>query len=328
MAYTRDGVLRTGNRDGFAVVPLPIRVSSKAIDPYGDLILMAISSDLFALRAGELVPLSLPEGTPREEILEVLDTGGHLWLRVSDGAFRRQGDGWVRELRGRDLFHLTVAADGGWWSGKTVEFARYCREVGADVLMVKPPIWGGSVTVDTLVAHYKEVAAEIPVMLVTNIWAADPAQGLKTIQVLLDGVDGIVAIKDDILGQFVRQMTAMVSDEWAVFAGGQKQNHLDIVHYGAVGYMSTFVTFHPPVTRLYWDAIERSDWTAAAKIITEHDQPLFEYIGGLQGGFDAGMHGLLELTGTAGRWRRKPFYSLNDEEMDGLKAFCQSHGWL
>ena len=35
---------------------------------------------------------------------------------------------------------LTVAVDGGWWSGKTVEFARYCREVGADVLMVKPPI--------------------------------------------------------------------------------------------------------------------------------------------------------------------------------------------
>ena len=29
---------------------------------------------------------------------------------------------------------LTVAADGGWWTGKTVEFARYCREVGADVL--------------------------------------------------------------------------------------------------------------------------------------------------------------------------------------------------
>ena len=223
---------------------------------------------------------------------------------------------------------LTVAADGGWWTGKTVEFARYCREVGADVLMVKPPIWGGSVTVDTLVAHYEAVAAEIPVMLVTNIWAADPAQGLRTIEVLLDKVDGIVAIKDDILGQFVRQMTAMVSDEWAVFAGGQKQNHLDIVHYGAVGYMSTFVTFHAPVTRLYWDAIERGDWTAAAKVIAEHDTPLFEYIGGLQGGFDAGMHGLLELTGTAGRWRRKPFYSLNDEEMEGLKTFCQSHGWL
>ena len=223
---------------------------------------------------------------------------------------------------------LTVAADGGWWTGRTVEFARYCRDVGAGALMVKPPIWGGSVAVDTLVAHYKEVAAEIPVVLVTNIWAANPAQGLRTIEVLLDKVDGIVAIKDDILGQFVRQMTAMVGDRWAMFSGGQKQNHLDVVHYGAVGYMSTFVSFYPPVAHQYWDAVERGDWIAAAKVIEEHDWPLFEYIGGLQGGFDAGMHGLLELTGTAGRWRRKPFYSLNDEEMEELKAFCQSHGWL
>jgi 4-hydroxy-tetrahydrodipicolinate synthase len=223
---------------------------------------------------------------------------------------------------------LTVAADGGWWTGKTVEFARYCREIGADVLMVKPPIWGGSVTVDTLVAHYQEVAAEIPIMLVTNLWAANPSQGLKTIEVVLDKVDGVVAIKDDILGQFVREMTAMVSDEWAVFAGGQKQNHLDIVHYGAVGYMSTFVSFHAPITHQYWDAVSQGNWTGAANIIAEHEWPFFEYIGGLNGGFDAGMHGLLELSGVAGRWRRKPFHSLNDQELEGLKAFCQSHGWL
>ena len=85
---------------------------------------------------------------------------------------------------------LTVAADGGWWTGKTVEFARYCREVGVDVLMVKPPIWGASGTVETSVEHYAAVAAEIPVMLVTNIWANDTAKGLRTIEVLLDKVDG------------------------------------------------------------------------------------------------------------------------------------------
>ena len=62
----------------------------------------------------------------------------------------------------------------------------------------------------------------------TNIWAGDTAKGLKTIEVLLDKVDGIVAVKDDMLGEFVRKMTAMASDKWAVFAGGQKQNHLDI----------------------------------------------------------------------------------------------------
>jgi 4-hydroxy-tetrahydrodipicolinate synthase len=223
---------------------------------------------------------------------------------------------------------LTVAADGGWWAGKTVEFARYCREVGVDVLMVKPPIWGASGTVETSVEHYAAVAAEIPVMLVTNIWANDTAKGLRTIEVLLDKVDGVVAIKDDILGEFVRKMTAMARDEWAVFAGGQKQNHLDIVHYGAVGYMSTFVSFYSPVTHKYWSAVQAEDWGGAAKVIEEDDWPFFSYIAGLQGGFDAGMHGILELYGIAGRWRRTPYYSLNDEEMEQLKAFCQSRGWL
>ena len=223
---------------------------------------------------------------------------------------------------------LTVAADGSWWTGKTVEFARYCREVGADVLMVRPPVWGAAGTVETSVEHYAAVAAEIPVMLVTNVWAGDADRGLKTIEVLLDRVDGIVAVKDDMLEEFVRKMTAMAGDKWAIFSGGQKQNHLDIVHYGAVGYMSTFVSFHPQVTHRYWNAVEGEDWTGAAKVIEEDDWPFFSYTSGLQGGFDAGMHGVLELYGIAGRWRRPPYYSLNDEEMDSLKAFCQSHGWL
>ena len=223
---------------------------------------------------------------------------------------------------------LTVAADGSWWTGKTVEFARYCREVGVDVLMVRPPVWGAAGTVETSVEHYAAVAAEIPVMLVTNVWAGDAAKGLKTIEVLLDKVEGIVAVKDDMLEEFVRKMTAMAGDEWAIFSGGQKQNHLDIVHYGAVGYMSTFVSFHPPVTHRYWNAVQREDWSGAAKVIEEDDWPFFSYTSGLRGGFDAGMHGILELYGIAGRWRRTPYYSLNEEEMDELKAFCQSLGWL
>ena len=36
---------------------------------------------------------------------------------------------------------MVVAADRMWWTGRTVEFAAYCRNVGADVLMVLPPDW-------------------------------------------------------------------------------------------------------------------------------------------------------------------------------------------
>ena len=183
-----------------------------------------------------------------------LDSGSNSsLLTYGDSLFTLMTDDEIADVARAVAEHtgkrgLTVAADGGWWTGKTVEFARYCREVGVDVLMVRPPVWGASGTVETSVEHYAAVAAEIPVMLVTNIWAGDTAKGLKTIEVLLDKVDGIVAVKDDMLGEFVvRKMTAMASDKWAVFAGGQKQNHLDIIHYGAVGYMSTFVSFYPPV---------------------------------------------------------------------------------
>ena len=223
---------------------------------------------------------------------------------------------------------LTVAADGGWWTGKTVDFARYCREVGVDVLMVKPPILGSSSTVETSIPFYEAVAKEIPVMLVSNIWADDIAKGLKTVEVLLDKVPGIVAVKDDVLGEFVRKMTAIAGDQWAVFAGGQKQNHLDIVHYGAIGYMSTFVSFYPSITHIYWDAVRRGAWADAANVITDHDWPFFDYLSGLQGGFGAGMHGILEIFGIAERWRRPPYYSLSDSELEELKGFCQSRCWL
>ena len=223
---------------------------------------------------------------------------------------------------------MVVAADGTWWTGKTVEFAQYCREVGADVLMVKPPVWGASCTVETFVEHYGAVADHIPVLVVTNVWAGNTDLGLRTLEVLRDKVDGIVAIKDDLGGEFVRKMTVLLQDRWAVFAGGQKQNHLQIAHYGAVGYMSTFVTFKPSVTAEYWQATQRGDWNRATEIVRDHDWPYFEYVMGLKGGFDAGLHGVLELYGIAGRWRRQPYYSLSDEELEAMRGFFQSRGWL
>ena len=82
------------------------------------------------------------------------------------------------------------------------------------------------------------------------------------------------------------------------------------------------------MTHRYWNAVQSEDWSGAARVIEKDDWPFFSYTSGLRGGFDAGMHGILELYGIAGRWRRNPYYSLNDEEMEGLEAFCQSRGWL
>ena len=211
-----------------------------------------------------------------------------------------------------------VAADRIWWTGKTVEFARYAREVGADVLMVLPPDWAGSCTADSFVAHYAAVAVEIPVMVVTNAFSRSPAMGLEVLRRLRDDVPGVIAIKDDLVGVFARKMAILLRGHWSIISGGQKQNHFDLIHYGCDGYLSTFVTFAPHVTQAYWQAVQTEDWVDAARIIREYDIPYFDYVLGVIGGFDAALHGTFEHFGLSQRWRRPPYHSLTDEQMEQL----------
>ncbi len=211
-----------------------------------------------------------------------------------------------------------VAADRIWWTGKAVEFARYARDAGADLLMVLPPDWAQSCTAETLVAHYAAVAAEIPVMVVTNVFSRSPAMGLEVLGRLRDDAAGVVAVKNDLVGAFARKMTLLLQGEWSVISGGQKQNHFDLVHYGCDGYLSTFIAFAPQITQAYWQAVEGEDWEAAGGVIRDFDIPYFDFILDMPGGFDAALHGTYELLGVSQRWRRPPYHSLTDEEMAQL----------
>ncbi|MHB0935890.1 MAG: dihydrodipicolinate synthase family protein [Armatimonadota bacterium] len=230
----------------------------------------------------------------------------------------------VEQTAGRAM---VVAADRQWSTPQEVEYARYARELGADVLMVLPPDWGASCTVDSLVEHYAAVAAEIPVMVVTAGFIARGAHfGLQVIERLVHEVPNVVAVKDDFCGEFGRKLALLAHDHLAVFAGGQKQNHLNMYPYGCDGYLSTFITLKPEIAHAYWSAIERQDLAAARDIIVKYDMPFFDYLIGLPGGFDAGIHAAGELYGIGGRWRRKPYYSLNDEEMERLAEHLRGMG--
>jgi len=219
---------------------------------------------------------------------------------------------------------MVVAADRHYGTAHAVEFAQYVRALGADVLMVMPPDWGQSFTMETLVEHYAAIARHIPVMVVTNVFIPRGIDfGIKTLQMLLDQVKGIVAIKDDYCGEFARKMALLVHDRWAVMSGGQKQNHLDALSYGCDGYLSTFISFSPEISRYYWEAITAKDLRTAQAMIKGYDMPFFDFISTLPGGFDAGMHGAMELFGIAPRWRRRPYHSLSEEEMGRLTDFFQ-----
>ena len=265
---------------------------------------------------------------------KVIDGGsGAVILTYGDSLYSILTDQEVAEVTAAVVEHtagraMVVAADRQWWTGKTVEFARYSQEIGADVLMVRPPNWGGSCTEDTLVEHYAAVAKHIPVMVVTGLFSGEQELGLRVLERLRDEVDGIVALKEDAGPLFARKMCLLVHQDWAVFAGGQKQTHMNMVPYGCDGYMSTFIQFRPEVAHDYWHAVQRQDWDKARQVIRDHDMPYFEFVRPLPGSFDAAIHGVLELYGVAKRWRRKPYHSLTDEEMERLSDFFRSRGWL
>jgi 4-hydroxy-tetrahydrodipicolinate synthase len=257
----------------------------------------------------------------------ILTSGDSLYTLLTDTEVAELTKVVVAQTAGRAM---VVAADRIWWTGKDVEFAKYAREVGADMLMVLPPDWASSCTEDTLVAHYAAVAEHMPVMVVTNFLGQRPlAPSLEVLRRLRDEVDGIYAVKDDICGEFGRRLGLLVHDRWAVFASGTKREVLNNVPYGCDGYMSCFILFKPEVAHAFWDAVQANNLPQIRKIIADYDIPMWdELFASFPGSFDAVIHGILELNGLAQRWRRKPYYSLNDREMAELADLLEGKGWL
>jgi 4-hydroxy-tetrahydrodipicolinate synthase len=231
----------------------------------------------------------------------------------------------IRATAGRAM---VVAADRQWPTRIELEFAREAREAGADVLMVLPPNWGRSATVDSLVDHYRAVAAEIPAMVVTAAFSGIESVGLDVLRILVESEPRMVALKDDICGDFARRVATLCHPVWAIISGGQKQNHLDMLPYGCDGYMSTFIHFNPPVAHRYWELVMAGELATAAALIDRYDRPYFDRILAMPGGFDGGFHATLEVAGLAGRWRRAPYYSLTDAEYEAFAAFLHDSGML
>ena len=246
----------------------------------------------------------------------MLTAGDSHYVALSEKEIAEVTKVTVEHVAGRAL---VIAADRYYNTGQAVEFAHYVKALGADMLMVMPPDWGGSSTPRTFAEHFKTVAAVMPVMIVSNIFISRGQKfGLETLEIVRDTAENVVAIKDDMVGEFGRKMALMVQERWAVLSGGQKQNHLQTHPYGCDGYLSTFISIKPEIAHGYWAAITKNHLPEARRIIKDYDYPFFELIMALPGGFNAGIQATLELKKIAQRWRRKPYYSLNDKELESF----------
>ena len=264
------------------------------------------------------------EGGSRSIILTSGDTHYHC---LSDDEIAEVTRTTCEHAAGRAM---VVSADCGYATGRAIEFAKFARDLGAGINMCLPPNWAQSCTPETLAEHYSAVAQVMPVMVVTAIFGGGlpPSFGLQTLEKTLEKSDNVLAIKDDVGGVFVQRMCMLCHDRCAIFAGGQKQGHMAMLPFGVDGYMSMMVTFKPDLARRYWESVEAGDLEVACGVIDHYDAPLFDHLMGLHGGWNAGAHAMLELYGISGRWRRKPYVSMNDQEMETFAAFLRSKGLL
>jgi 4-hydroxy-tetrahydrodipicolinate synthase len=205
---------------------------------------------------------------------------------------------------------------------QTLDFAKFAVECGTDLLLPFPPNWANSMTADTLTDYYVEVAKIIPLMLIFSPLSGTDA-AITNMEKALDRTDNIVAIKDDYCTVISRKMVIACRDRCAIFSGGQKQHYLNIRPYGADGYLSTIAMFKPEIAWQFWGAIKSGEDKIAMNIVEKIDMPMFEYLIGLPGSFDAGIHAIMEMHGFGSRVRRAPYYNLNNQEVEKLRDFLQ-----
>ena len=68
------------------------------------------------------------------------------------------------------------------------------------------------------------------------------------------------------------------------------------------------------------------DLREATAIVNRYDIPFMNFCAAHGLHFDAVVHGAMELAGLAPRWRRAPYSSLDDAQLELLKTFFAARG--
>jgi len=275
-----------------------------------------------------------------EALPGILDAGVNegtkcLLLTAGDSHFECLADEEIEDLtravcvyaEGKDL--LVVAADRYFSTDRAVKFAGFAKECGAHAIMPLPPNWAFSTTPETVVEHWSIVSEVLPVIMVTNRFINRSIPDcVKAIHAGLDRGANLCALKEDLKGDLAQAMAWEFGEKIPVFAGGSHHLFLNMWLYGACGFMSSYPVFSRGISRKFLDDIQNKRIREAARMIQTIEVPIYEYMTKFPGGINAGFHGLMELHGLCGRWRRPPYTSLSDEEMCGLEKFARSLGLL
>lgn len=245
-------------------------------------------------------------------------------LTAGDSHFACMSDEEIKKINKLVADHtagraMVVGADWCFGQPQAIDFAKYCRDIGVDILMTRPAEWAKSIDGDMLVDYYREIAEIIPVMIVTNIFVDRSLQWTLDVLEKSLHIKNIMALKEDLGNEVARQICLLCHKHWAIFAGGGLRNHLNMHPFGCDGFMDRHMNFKPEISWNYWKALNHQNFNETSRIIREIELPIEKVCAKVSGGRDAAVHGIQEIIGLGQRWRRKPYYSVNDRELDEIK---------
>lgn len=245
------------------------------------------------------------------------------------------GDSLLSVLTDREVFELTrtvvdaadhramvIGCTKQWCLPQAIEFANACVDMGCDMVIPTPPDWAHHCTADNLQKYYETIGAIAPVMLLSNLTSG---RGIPmSLYEKMGPEQGIMAVKDDMPGNYGRRMGPIIKDKMAFLSGGRVENFLDTAPYGADGYLSIFARMFPELEKPYFKAIKEGRYAEAAYFVDTIEAPFLDWCAQNSVCFDAAIRGMMEIAGVAKRYARFPYSSLSDEKMDSLKQWLQS----
>ena len=266
-----------------------------------------------------------------ENILENCIGGGAKALMVTNG------DSLLTILTDRETVELnrfvTKVSDGramvitcskAWCHHQMVEFAQTCKDMGSDLVIPFYPDWAQSLDTEALTQCYREIGDIMPVMLLTNLCNGRgiPMNILKE----LTPEDGIVALKDDMPPPYGKKALAITREKFAFLHGGRAFNYMDVAPFGADGYLSVFGRVYPALAARWWKIFRSGDMKTAVEMVEHYDGALFAMIADNGLSHSAVMQGMYEAAGLGQRWRRSPYSSLTDGQLEMLRQFLADRG--
>ena len=97
--------------------------------------------------------------------------------------------------------------------------------------------------------------------------------------------------------------------------------------YGADGYLSVYARMYPQVSNAFWNAYTTGNMKEAVELVEKYDVALFaDFIAKYKLNFSAVIQGMYEVAGLGQRWRRAPYSSLSDSQMELLRQFLAERG--